>query len=682
MNVKPTSQSQNKTDTVPHHWIPTHRWHAKRFHMSPPLFSSWNIPLIHTNRGTRAALRLATSESAPKCTVQDASWENDGCAVVLEFVMNDSRLENSYDDVDESDSMSRLISVLQLLCGADADFLKDETVLSGLSVGEGLIHEVGAYPLKPVGPATFLFRRWSTTCDESEIISNPRVCIMTHPSIRLEVISLVELAISRMQEIKFTLSTIPLSVLRVRGRASDTTLGKILSVDINEVITESSDIDGSQRTILELNQNQYKLINCSQRKGISTASNMGKSNASILLKSHRPNSLHHRKNIQHNVASSGWDILCHPCMASQIFQTLVMEGGACAIGLAEQSRAELEACPPLPIFPRDYPDTEQGRKYWQGGKEAGNDWLVIRECIEGAWGRINTPLKRVVRHHQELKDRSKGGQDLTNNKKCKNETASQQEEFEYYDDGPKKLPDTNKPITIGDASLGKSSKLINWRKLITSESVDILQSVLVVRGAFGVPFLQLLHGCGHLPARNASDDSTSERVRRHRPRRKVCSPSSFIRAPPLSKKDSLVHSKLCQQMKASLSLPALLRCEIHCEGKGTVEVGDFIFPMTTNAGIFSSDKNMTDEDDVDSSNMCEIIHQCLPLGIVAAGGFSPSRGHCHGICFVGAARFMEAINGTIHGLGVPTSHKLKMGLRVVIRGIAKDPRHGCITLLL
>lgn len=670
MNVQPTSISQNNTDTIPHHWIPTHRWHAKRFHMSPPLFSSWNIPLIHTNRGTRAALRLATSESAPKCTVQDASWENDGCAVVLEFTMEDSRLENSDDGDNKSDSRKRLISVLQLLCGADADLLKDETVLSGLSVGEGLIYEVGAYPLKPVGPATFLFRRWSTTCDDSEIISNPRVCIMTHPSIRLEVISLVELALRRMQESEFNLSTIPLSVLRVRGRASDTTLGKALSIDMNEVITESSDFEGSHRTILEVNQNQCNLITCSQPKAISTAPNIGKTNASILLKSHRPNPLHNRKNIQHNVASSGWDIFCHPCLASQIFQILVMEGGACAIGLAEQSRAELEACPPLPIFPRDYPDTEQGRKYWEGGRDGGNDWLVIRECIEGAWGRMNTPLKRVVRHHQNLKERSKDGQDVTNNKRCKNEKASQRGEFEYDDDGPKKIPDTNKPITIGDASLGKSSKLINWRKLVTSESGDILQSVLVVRGAFGVPFLQLLHGCGHLPARNASDDSTSERVRRRRPRRRVRSPSSFIRAPPLSKKDCLVHSQLCNEMKASLSLPALLRCEIHCEGKGTLEAGDFIFPMSSHTGILSSDENMT------------IIHQCLPLGIVAAGGFSPSRGHCHGVCFVGAARFMEAINGTIHGMGVPTSRKLIMGLRVVVCGIAKGPRHGCITLLL
>ncbi len=369
-------------------------------------------------------------------------------------------------------------------------------------------------------------------------------------------------------------------------------------------------------------------------------------------------------------------------MASHIFQTLVMEGGACAIGLAEQSRAELEACPPLPIFPRDYPDTEQGRKYWEGGKEDGNDWLVIRECIEGAWGRINTPLKKVVRHHQELKERNKDGKDLNTKRRCKNNKASKEVECENENDGPKRIPDSDKLITIGDTKLGKSSKQIHWRKLAL-KSGDTLQSVLVVRGSFGVPFLQLLHSCGRLPARSAPDDPASERVRRRRPRRKVRSPASLIRAPPLSKKDSLEHSKLCHQMKSSLSLPALLRCEIHCEGKGTLDAGDFIFPMSSHAEIFSSDENMTDEGDVNcSSDSCEIFQQNLPLGIVAAGGFSPSRGHCHGICFVGAARFMEAIDGTIYGMGVPTSHGRIMGVRVIICGISKGPRHGCITLLL
>ena len=63
---------------------------------------------------------------------------------------------------------------------------------------------------------------------------------------------------------------------------------------------------------------------------------------------------------------------------------------------------------PSPVWPRDYPDTECGRRYWLvgsgggGGSEGGEegDWRLVRYCVEEGTrcgGRIKTELKGVMR---------------------------------------------------------------------------------------------------------------------------------------------------------------------------------------------------------------------------------------------------------------------------------------------
>ena len=138
----------------------------------------------------------------------------------------------------------------------------------------------------------------------------------------------------------------------------------------------------------------------------------------LLLKLHGPNQAY--QHLPHNLAGSGWDIICAPSVGSSPFQSLVTSG-ACPIGLLEDARAQLEAYPPLPIFPRDFPDTEDGKLYWeQCPKSAATakeeeekrkdeslsswkDWTIIRACIEGSWGRnnTNTMLKRTKRHWKQ-----------------------------------------------------------------------------------------------------------------------------------------------------------------------------------------------------------------------------------------------------------------------------------------
>jgi len=141
----------------------------------------------------------------------------------------------------------------------------------------------------------------------------------------------------------------------------------------------------------------------------------------IILKCHQPNQLF--QHLPHNLASSGWDIICHPSISAPLFQSFVVDGGACSVGVVEDARAKLEAYPPLPVFPRDYPDTEDGRRYWDGNmtmaevkSEEGCDeqaiavsksWTVIRACIDGSWGRINTSLKRTIRHYEKQLEQKK-----------------------------------------------------------------------------------------------------------------------------------------------------------------------------------------------------------------------------------------------------------------------------------
>ena len=57
----------NSPDRV--NWLPTHFWHAKRFHMGD--MWGWRVPMMHSNRGPGAALRLLREG---KSLLQDVTW--------------------------------------------------------------------------------------------------------------------------------------------------------------------------------------------------------------------------------------------------------------------------------------------------------------------------------------------------------------------------------------------------------------------------------------------------------------------------------------------------------------------------------------------------------------------------------------------------------------------------------
>lgn len=624
---------------VPHHWIPTHMWHAKRFHVSPQLFS-WSIPLIHSNRGSRASLRLASSETHPKCTIQDATWEINGCAIKLEVSKGDTKKQSEI-----------LISILQRLCGTDASFL---STTGQLRAGDGMIHEIDSFPLQPIGPATFLFGN----SNDGDGSSNQSVSILVHPAIHRRVSLLFHKVLALCNDDDdVSISTVPMSLLRIRGRATISTLKSVLT---NATHISSLDIDANHGTLIDLGT-----ITCNE----SSTTNINQS--SILLKCHQPN-----QNYQHlpnNLASSGYDILCHPSLCAKLFQSLTV-AGACAIGFTEDTRAQLEAYPPLPLFPRDYPDTDEGKAYWEvdtrdvvsvNSQDSQNkkqlntswkDWAVLRTCIEGSWGRINTPLKRTLRNRKQYDDEEK--------RKRQKESKS----FASDSQGPQ--------LVRKHQVFGREVSSIHWESIIAS--VEESSSVVVVRGSFGIPFLQLLNGCGRLH----TPDTTKES--RRRPRRKVRPPNVGVHASPLSKIESEAHSNLCQELKASLSLPALLRCELYCEGKGTLTVGDLILPLHSNDddedNICAQGSNLNEEEEGSAAS----VH-ADPLGVVVAGGFSPSLGKCHGIGIIGASKFIDALDGTFHGMGMTMPQfngQRKMALKVMItRDASPVGRYALLSIL-
>lgn len=554
---------------------------------------------MNANRGSRASLRLATSQTNPKCTIQDATWEIDGGAIELRVSQSNSSSPSSRGQL-----LKVLISMMQKF--TDVTCLSDEAVTSGQRATEVLIHEIDCFPGGIVGPGTFIFKHIT---DEDDSSNNAvHLSVFVHPSIKLQVTTIFSTlagSLEKNSDINVTVSsTESYSLLRVRGTSSTTTLAYVLSLNWADISNEVSGNGIEHGTLLKTN------VQCES----STAYTQ------LIIKCHKPNQQY--QHLPQNIACSGWDIFCHPSVGNELFQRFVCKGESCAIGLVEDARAQLEAYPPLPIFPRDFPDSRNGRVYWEGDSATNdevtqpNSWALIRSCIEGSWGRNNRVLSR---HRRECRD-----------------GISPKDE----------VPQASKLIM--DNITGGRSLRINWSRLVSPTNDE---PVIIVRGSFGIPFLQLLHGCGRLHKKQGDSDSTRQTKRR--PRRPVRPPNVAINAPALSKEEKIAHSKTCQQLNESLSLPALLRCELYFDGKGSPSVGDIIFSLSQKSGGEST------------------------LGLVVASGFSPSRGKAYAVAFVSAAKFIGALDGTEYGMVKDETMFLKVA-------VAKGPprRYALLSPLL
>ena len=683
--TQPPSESSSSLpgpSTASTNWIETHLWHTKRFHMSPPMFG-WSIPLVHTGRGTAAALRLAKDN----CTVQDATWSIDGGATTL-----------------SSSSVPDLITVLGRVCGRQAEFLADKLVLSGLRWGEGTIHRLGAYPLGVIGPARVLFCR-----------HNDEYCvgIFVHPAIRGDVASVVADAAESDEEVEGNVKVDQIksgiALVQVRGARATETIkralqptsrssrfpgetsnsfgwekigsslrahrtiphGTVIPVELDPIQMGSNFVEDDQTNparddaiekvendILSYVKDLSEYAAGISVKDILPASNFNSGSGSCftMLISHRPQNINPQ--LKHNAALCGWDILCSPGIASDIFLSL-NHNGTCAIGLSEEASAALEAEPPIPIFPRDYPDTASGQAYWSGRD---TEWNVVRCCLEhgATGGRFKTQLKRIMKAAVQTK---------------RNANADAEKDSSDADkDTPESAPDD--ATTDTTSSWYSPFRPIAWSSITTpnaegerEEEMEGIgstgESVEVVRGAYGAPFVQALHDSGHF----VMAQHNKGRRRKRRPHRRVRPPQEAIQSNPMAGDAAARHNNMCQILLSSLSLPALLRCHVSVEGKGTFEPQATIYQYAGDVEVLADN--------------------CFMLGFVVAGAFSTSRGSFHGTAFVGAVRLLQSFLSNPSGNTVsvmdPTSDEgRKVALRVSVKGKAHGTvlRTAMLTLML
>lgn len=508
------------------HWMVTHLWHAKRFHMEA--LWGWKVPLCHSNRGARAALRF---NDEGRCSLQDVTWKRQSATISSTL------------------PLSTLVPILSRMC---PEFAISKTTLCGSQRGSGMIHQLDQFPLQSIGPA-----QWQVSFYKNDTSSRWVIQWMVHPSIFQELTDCLKALVAERddggveweKEHSSTRSGFQLcgsSATRIiqnmlrptrtggvqnsndwdweqlpnsQDASNSLPHGSIVRVNLclDDVTTSNTTElkDDPEKTGLPKFQQHVKNVQKSIERQNLENDKMAldqESKYQVLLVWQAPRPL----DCSANQAVSGWEICCSsPELAKAIWMKLAMAGPCCAIGMAEENHLKLECSPPLPVFPRDYVDTEQGQLYWSSTPNT--SWSLVRRIWEGGWGRL--PIQR----------------------------------------NSIKLP------------------IVNWNSLVSQSSdkndeeestVSQLQ-VVVARGAFAQPFVDALNGCGQLMP-SSSPKSTCTRRRKHRQARQS---NNVVQAPPLSQNDANILNERCSILRSSLSLPAVLVCHLQVSGRGTIASG-------------------------------------------------------------------------------------------------------------
>ena len=265
--VESTSRKAKRRRQLMDGRLPTHLWYAKRFHMAK-LWNGWSLPLLHTNRGCGAALRLFGEGKTLK---YDAS----GPTAVVVPCIDRSRFMGFQPELDYQ---------------------------------QVLLYQQNGFPVGAVGPVEVIRREGGD------------FLVVMHPSAVDEVCSALSVESTR-----------------------------ILSVNRIELYGHS--VWESLRPI------------CNEQSCQPVGSVLQVSSAMQLVV----------------VSETRIDLLLSDApIARDVWNKLV---ACCAVGLAERMHMQEG-----PVFPRDYPDTEQGRAYWRGS----DDWKLVRAYWEGGLGRIRT----------------------------------------------------------------------------------------------------------------------------------------------------------------------------------------------------------------------------------------------------------------------------------------------------
>jgi hypothetical protein len=331
-------------------WIATHVWHAKRFHMLD-LFN-WKVPMLHSNRGAKAALRLGQES----CVVQDATW----CNQPIWFKCR--------------------ANVATLLCQIIPSFTSWPASLDKVVVSNGMVHARGAFPGGAIGPVSWMISP-KLLDDDGDVTSDHDwfyMYLFVHRSIHELVFSELSALLSPGNgPFKFVKGG--LACLRLRGNQVESCLKKGLTSSFDLDQTESQRVEA----YLEAQPSHFSTLSIK----CPTHQDGQASMLHIVRQSPRDSTL------KQNNGVSGCDVYCHLSVARLLFQAFVLKGCACPIGVVEDAHLCLEAQPPLPVFPRDFPDTHQGSLYWA---DSANEWTTVRRYLEGGIGRIS-PDSRLLR---------------------------------------------------------------------------------------------------------------------------------------------------------------------------------------------------------------------------------------------------------------------------------------------
>mmetsp|Transcript_6818 Transcript_6818/g.8610 ORF Transcript_6818/g.8610 Transcript_6818/m.8610 type:complete len:831 (-) Transcript_6818:338-2830(-) len=639
-------------------WLETHIWHAKRFHMSPPLsiFSNWCIPLAHSNRGSRAALRLASTKS----TVQDATWTIGGQIIVV-----------------KSRSKDELVNLVELICGGKKEqsslFLLNQKFLSGLEVGYGFIYNLNrSFPKGLIGPGTF----------QLENGDNHILKVIVDCSIQNVVKTIIRKAASSIHDesdvsgSQLAVATETKALLKIRGTEATKAIAQVMhaknhkNIDRDIECLDWNVICKNNQAHTVLNHGTMLRINLSlpvsfeerkndvpvkdendeidvkqyvedAQKKIMVANNTNVNNASVIndghvmLVSQCPNVIQNKKTMQMNTGVCGWEIFCDPELVGPLFLALNNIGGACSIGIVEAATLAMEAHPPLSLWPRDYPDTTVGMQYWLDDSD---EWNLIRYCNEEGLhgGRIKTVMHRLIERCPKTATSSEA------NIKTEVKHVDNDSIFERW-----------------------SNTQILWSSLY-SESINNNENepTIVIKGGFVTPFVQALSGwCPEKLRGNKylcvdEEFETSQR----RPRRKIRGENVIVTVPPLERTRFLSQKQMCSALSSSLSISALLRCHIMVKGKGKLRVG---MTITCN------------ERKEENKN---------PLGYVVSGMFSQSRGCCHGVGLVSSKSLLKLLASGENKLCILPKYYVSQGSAVIALMVwlfdrATDPAVGYISIL-
>jgi hypothetical protein len=508
-------------------WMPSHLWLTKRMHMATVW--NWRVPMIHQGRGVHAVLRLVQQG---KTTLYDATW----CSqpIILQI---------------SKDTIELAVCQLQRLLPSFAISPELQRGEKGIEYGEGIAHEVDCFPAGCLGPVSWIIRRTYLLQSSANADSTTEyyVNLLVHPSFRFALLQCLQHCFNSSVPISNGIQG-GLACLQLRGCHALQSIQSALStlfIDTSsflppDLVSSGFATDGMVLTNHCILQSPINTKDAKESVDMSY---------SIVLMARCPRSITASATVNYGVC--GWDVYCHPRLAQQLVPALVVHGGAVAMGCTEHAHVHMEASPPCPTFPRDYPDTPAGRAYWkttattnetESTTSTSDEWMRFRQCWEGGVGRIR-----------------------------------------WQDQ-----PDRSIPSELMDSSR---------------------ESVVMVRGAFGTPFVDAIQGFCHAPPEPSRPGKPCKK------RRRTLDPTRSIQLSHVSKEQRYQHQEYCQQLLAGMTLPAVLLFHITIDGPGTLQSGDAI-------------------------RLCG-----RTIGWCTSGTFSPARGKCHGFAIVEGKKLLQVLSG-------------------------------------